>query len=105
MNKETPKVVPEKKPPLLGVGEASDFPRVSKVVQESRQQPELGTATKESKRKKCDVADPESAETVPKKKKASVTPGKAKLFSTSLDKFLDVTRDKKKRNNHFSIVC
>jgi len=61
------------KPPLLG--EAGEYSRPSNVVQKSCQQTLPGSATKEDKRKKSDVVDPDDAETKPKRKKTDTTSG------------------------------
>ena len=93
MTKETPKIVPEKKPSLPE--EAGDFQRLYKVVQERRQQSQPGQAPRKSKRKKSGMA-PEGTETVPKKKKLSATPGN--LFFSTLSRLLDATKFKEERN-------
>lgn len=77
--KETPKTVPEKKPPLLS--KASD----------NSQQPGPVPATKASKRK-IDVADEKRNETAPKKKKEKVTPGK-QFRGSNLNKFLNASHE------------
>lgn len=76
---ETPKTVPEKKPPLLS--KASD----------NSQQPGPVPATKASKRK-IDVTDEKRNETAPKKKKEKVTPGK-QFRGSNLNKFLNASHE------------
>ena len=77
--KETPKTVPEKKPPLLG--KASD----------NGQQPGPVPATKASNRK-IDLADEKRNEEASKKKKEKITAGKH-FRGSNLTKFLNASCD------------